>query len=144
VDWVIVCENLASVVNLGPLPGCVAVHGLGHDVGELGPVPWIRSARVLYWGDLDSHGFRILAQARQTWPQTESILMDEATLDRFSWLAVPEPKPHRSPIGYLTAAERAALARLREGGLRLEQERVEWTWAWRVIKHKILDQKDSQ
>jgi hypothetical protein len=136
-DWVIVCENLASVLSLGPLPGCVAVHGLGQDVVELGPVPWIAAARVLYWGDLDSHGFRILAQARKTWPQTESILMDEATLERFLPLAVPEPVPHKGPIGYLTAAEGAALSRLRQGDLRLEQERVGRAYADQAIRRRI-------
>ncbi|MDR1213826.1 MAG: DUF2220 family protein [Propionibacteriaceae bacterium] len=136
--WVIVCENLTCVVGLGPLPGSVAVHGLGLDVVELASVPWIEAAQILYWGDIDSHGFRILAQARKTWPQTESILMDEATLDRFSPLAVTEPAPYKSPIGYLNASERATLTRLSQGDLRLEQERVEWTYAWSAIQRRVL------
>lgn len=50
--------------------------------------------------------------------------MDVATLTAYRGLAVTEPVPFRGAIGYLTAEEHCALAMLRTGDLRLEQERL--------------------
>jgi hypothetical protein len=41
---------------------------------------WLRECEVLYWGDIDTHGFRILDQLRAVHPHVESVLMDEETL----------------------------------------------------------------
>lgn len=121
---VLVVENVESLAALPGLPGVVGVHGQGIHAPELADVPWIAAARVLYWGDLDTHGFRILGSVRGRLPHTESVLMDAATWRRFAHLAGPEPQPYRGRIGYLTASEQQALAGVREGDGRLEQERV--------------------
>jgi hypothetical protein len=136
--WVLICENLTSLLALETLPGVIAIHGQGYDIVELAGVPWVKGARICYWGDLDTHGLRILSLARRAWPQTESILMDEATLEQFWHLRVPEPKPFRSEIGYLTANENAALRQLRKDDSRLEQERIDWGTAWEIIRTKLL------
>lgn len=125
-DVVLVVENLETVVALPPLEGAVVVHGSGYAVDRLEQIRWVRSAQILYWGDLDSHGFAILHRIRSHLPQSESVLMDEATLlaNRDLWAA--EPAPFRGELPLLTAAEAGALARLRaEGDVRLEQERIE-------------------
>lgn len=130
---VVLVENRDSMVPLSDLPGVVAVHSLGLAAPELAVVPWIARRPVLYWGDLDSHGLRILGQVRQVLPQTESVLMDAGTLERFRHLAVPEPTPFRGEIGYLTDAETAVLRELRRADLRLEQERIPWPHALAAI-----------
>ena len=45
---------------------------------------WLRRCAVHYWGDIDTHGFAMLARARRALPQTESLLMDRDTL--LDWL----------------------------------------------------------
>lgn len=75
-------------------------------------------------GDLDTYGFQILGRLRAALPDVRSVLMDVATLTAYRGLAVPEPVPFRGAIGYLTAEEHRALAMLRTGDLRLEQERL--------------------
>nr|NLI50220.1 hypothetical protein [Propionibacterium sp.] len=124
-DVVLVCENLQTVAAL-PASGVelVAVHGNGLAAPALAEVPWLRAARVLYWGDLDTYGLSILSMVRQVLPQTESLLMDAATLGRFAALAGTEPRPYRGPIGHLTSAEQDALAAVRAADARLEQERI--------------------
>jgi len=124
--WVLVCENLQCLPPLPAWPGVVAVHGRGLSAPSLAAVGWCRSSRLLYWGDLDTWGFQILSTVRQALPQTESVLMDAATLERFADLAIPEPQPCGDEIGYLTGAETAALAALRRHTWRLEQERLPW------------------
>ncbi|MCL7660007.1 DUF2220 domain-containing protein, partial [Klebsiella pneumoniae] len=74
---------------------------------------WIVGARVIYWGDLDSHGFAILNRLRSHLPEVESVLMDEATLLAHRDLWVPEPKPHAGSFAHLTGTEARALERLR-------------------------------
>jgi len=131
---VIVTENLQSLLRLEPMPGVVGVHGQGLDVVELAQVKWIGAARVVYWGDLDSHGFNILSLVRRQWPQTESVLMDAETLRRHWDAGVPEPDPFRGDIGYLTAPENQALALLREHDWRLEQEQLPWQEASEAVR----------
>ena len=139
-NWVLVVENYETLAALPPLPGVVAVFGKGNQAVELASVSWVKTAHhLLYWGDLDTHGFRILGLFRQRLPQAESVLMDEDTLQAFSTLAVVEPKPVVGPIGHLTQSELAALAALRAGTLRLEQERISMAHARNVIERRLRD-----
>lgn len=123
---VLLVENRDSMAPLAGPPGVVAVHAQGLAAPELAIVPWVARSRVLYWGDLDTHGIRILGLVRQVLPQTESVLMDRETLERFTSLAVREPAPYRGEIGHLTPGEREALRAVRSGDHRLEQERIPW------------------
>ena len=126
-ETVIVLENLETLLSLPPWPGVVAVHGNGFSAAELARVPWLATARMLYWGDLDSNGFAILHRLRSSVPTARSVLMDEAVLLAHRDLWVPEPKPARGSYPTLEPAEQAALDRLRdEGDVRLEQERIPW------------------
>ncbi|WP_372433076.1 Wadjet anti-phage system protein JetD domain-containing protein [Myceligenerans indicum] len=60
-----------------------------------------------------------------------SVLMDVETLLRFRELWVPDVEPVSVRTERLGAGERAALELLHtEGGVRLEQERVPWEYAW--------------
>ncbi|WP_309132914.1 Wadjet anti-phage system protein JetD domain-containing protein [Brevibacterium sp.] len=131
---VLVFENLESVMALPNLPGVVAVHGSGYAVDAVARIPWLTSAKVLYWGDLDSHGFAILGRLRSHVPAVRSILMDEDTLLAHRDLWVTEPKPFTGTVNGLTGSERRVLGRLRtEGNVRLEQERIPWSHALTVI-----------
>ena len=131
---VLIVENHESLAALPPLEGVAAVHGQGLAAPELAVVGWLAAAEVVYWGDLDTHGFRILADVRRALPHTESVLMDTATLTRFAALAVREPEPFQGRIGHLTASEQEALTALRAGGLRLEQERIDARYAVRALR----------
>ncbi len=128
---VLVVENLESGLALPPLPGTVAVLKLGHAVGQLRALPWLAAARLLYWGDIDTHGFAMLDKARQAWPHTESLLMDAATLLAHRSLCGEEPQPYSGPpLALLRGGEREAFDGLVQGRwgvrLRLEQERLPW------------------
>ena len=116
----------------------MAIHGQGLAVTELAVVPWIAGGRVLYWGDLDTYGFRILSMLRQVLPSVESVLMDRHTLERYASLAVTEPSPYRGDITHLTRTENDALRAIRAADLRLEQERIDIQYAEGVVR-EILD-----
>lgn len=135
---VLVVENLETVVALPQMDGAVVVHGSGYAVDRLEQIGWIIAApRVLYWGDLDSHGFAILHRIR-THLALESVLMDRATLLAHRDLWVAEPAPFRGDLPLLTAEEAAAMELLRtEGNVRLEQERIDLSMAVTELRAAI-------
>jgi hypothetical protein len=124
---VFVFENLESVAAMPPVPGAVVIHGSGYAVDRLGKIPWVRDGRVVYWGDLDSHGFGILNRVRATCVDVSTALMDLATLADFEDLWVNEPSPNLGSLSHLLPADLAVLDELRmQGNIRLEQERISW------------------
>lgn len=127
---VFVFENLESVLAMPPMPGSVVVHGSGYAVDRLAGIPWLEQAHVIYWGDLDSHGFAILNRFRSYGMVISTVLMDVATLDAHADLCVPEPKPAAGVFSHLQAAELDVVAELAaRGNVRLEQERIQWHYA---------------
>ncbi len=140
-DWrpaaqtVLVVENLETLLALPDLEGVVAAFGGGYGAGpRFAPADWLRETDLVYWGDLDSHGFRILEQWRGVFPGTRGALMDEGTLVDHRDLWVEEPKPDTGAFSRLAPGERAALDRLRlERNARLEQERIPLEYALRRL-----------
>lgn len=129
---VCIVENLETFLSLPEAPGTIAVHGSGYGVGaRVRTITWIRDApRVVYWGDIDSHGFAILNELRTSVAGATSTLMDEQTLVAHRDLWVEEPKPTHAMLATLTADEAATRARVAsEGHVRLEQERIPWSYA---------------
>ena len=127
---IFIFENLETVLAMPAIAGALVVHGSGYAVPRLARIPWIRSARIVYWGDLDSDGFAILHALRLGCPNVTSVLMDEHTLMAYRDLWVPEPKPASGTYSTLTPGENGTLQRIRaEGNVRLEQERIDWTYA---------------
>lgn len=140
----IVCENLVNVLALPDKDGAIAIHGGGYAVNELAAVGWLADVRVLYWGDLDSHGFAILSELRGHFPHVESVMMDAATLQAHRELCVPEEKPTHARCANLTPGERETLALLlaETPALRLEQERIEWGYALGCLEDALSARSD--
>ncbi|XAS68104.1 Wadjet anti-phage system protein JetD domain-containing protein [Micrococcaceae bacterium Sec5.7] len=130
---VIVTENLVNFLALTEVPGGLAIYGGGYGFSSLQDAGWLRDCEVWYWGDLDTHGFRILDQLRAVHPHVVSVLMDQATLLAHRDIWGSEPAPSRAALGRLTAEESAlydALGSNQFGqSVRLEQELVRWDWA---------------
>lgn len=127
--WVF--ENLESVMAVPDLPGVIVVHGGGKRASSLAQVPWIRRHPIIYWGDVDTHGFEILANARRAGLEAVSVLMDRDTLmsHREFW-GVEERPSSTIDRAQLTSEELAVLDALNVQGrqVRLEQERLSWPW----------------
>jgi hypothetical protein len=137
----LVIENEITFLT-APVPrDGVAFWGKGFEVDRVGALPWLAEADVIYWGDLDTHGFAILNQLRAWLPSTRSLLMDRETLlaHRDRW--VGEASPAISRLNWLTAEEQAlyhdlVADRLGER-IRLEQERIDWNWAARRLADQV-------
>lgn len=127
---VFVTENKMNGLSFPDLASALVVFGLGYSVDLFDDLTWLKTKRLIYWGDLDTHGFAMLARLRASYAQTESFLMNEATLHNHTELAVEEPLASRTTVKeqLLTTAECTALHALLENRygyrLRLEQERI--------------------
>ena len=108
------------------------IFGLGYDLDRLQPAEWLHGKQLFYWGDLDTHGFAMLDQLRQHFPEAESMLMNREVLlaHRTQW--VVEAKPARRELTRLNAAEAPLYEELRFDrfgkAVRLEQERIGFGW----------------
>ena len=136
---VFVVENQQTGLAFDDLESAIVVMGLGYSVNLLAEIPWIKTARCFYWGDLDVDGFAILNCARNYFPDIESILMDEQTLLDHEELWGKDNQPKNAlALTALNELEQLLYAKLLNNELgdrvRLEQERIEWRYAWSLIR----------
>ena len=128
---IFVVENETTYLAFPPVPDAVVAYGAGYAVSLLAPIAWLADRELVYWGDIDTHGFAILDQLRAHFGSVRSILMDRDTLlaHEAHWTSEPEPK--NVALDRLIADEAALYADLVEGAygprLRLEQERVRFS-----------------
>ena len=131
VSRVFIVENLASYLAFPNVSDSIVIFGEGFKLATLEAVPWLADAELIYWGDIDTHGFAILNQLRARFPHVTSILMDEATLLDHRTQFVTEPNPTRAAQPHLTEAEQALYRDLIEDrfgpSVRLEQERIRFS-----------------
>ena len=125
---VYVVENEITYLAF-PLTGdAMVIFGAGYAVSVLEPLGWLAGLDLVYWGDIDTHGFTILDRLRRLFPHARSMLMDRGTLlaHRTQW--VTEPNPSAGPLNLLDAEEAQLYHHLVADALgpsvRLEQERV--------------------
>jgi hypothetical protein len=137
-DLVFIVENLQTGLAFGDLPGAVCFMARGYAVEPFAAIPWLRGRQCHYWGDLDTHGFAILSRLRRHLPGVRSVLMDTDTLLRHRDLWQPEEQQAQGPLDRLTGDEQALYQGLLEDRwghqVRLEQERVDWTYAWAQVR----------
>jgi hypothetical protein len=126
----------------------MVIFGSGYGVRALASLGWLAGLDLVYWGDLDTHGFAILNGLRQCFPRARAMLMDRATLlaHRGQW--VTEPSPTRAALNLLTPAEQelyhALSANAFGSAVRLEQERVSFTALEAALSGAGNEQLDCQ
>ncbi len=135
---VLIVENRDTAFYFPPIvPSGVVVLGNGDAaVTTIATIaPLMSAARILYWGDIDAEGLRIVSRLRSRGHQFETILMDVATYDTYAPFGT-----NRDPSGglitpgdpvpppMLTPTETELYERLTDpaftGYRRIEQERI--------------------
>lgn len=128
----LVIENEISYLSVDVPAEGIVLWGKGFEVDRVGRLRWLADTDVVYWGDLDTHGFGILDRLRAWLPQTRSVLMDRETLMAHQDRWVSEQRPAASRLRHLTPDESALYAELVADRLgdrvRLEQELIDWSW----------------
>ena len=101
--------------------------GQGYAVRRLREASFLEDKRILYWGDLDAHGFEILAILRREFPHTQSVMMDQCTWERFAGYRVQGVKSRSDAqtfLAHLTEEEAVLFGQISQAETRLEQERI--------------------
>ncbi len=139
-DNILVVENEQSGYMLPTLRNTIAIFGCGKNLAW-SKADWLKSKKkIFYWGDLDSHGFAMLANFRENvGSRVQSILMDRKTIELHLEGRVNEPSSETSiKINQLTDDEQNALKFLQSSELnRLEQEKLEGEYVFHKLKSAL-------
>ncbi|MGK5081593.1 DUF3322 domain-containing protein [Janthinobacterium sp. HLX7-2] len=140
-EQVFITENEINGLVFPDVPNSMVIFGGGYGIDRLADVSWLRNKDIIYWGDIDTHGFAILDRLRASFPQARSILMDIATLEAHRPLWGNE-EAHQRYTGSLTRLnndERLLFQMLRDDLLgeriRMEQERLGFNWVMAAIQN---------
>ena len=76
-------SNIFNFLTLPNLAESIAIFGEGFRIGLLKNAEWLMDKQIIYWGDIDAHGFQILSKIRGYFPQTQSCMMDFGTFNDF-------------------------------------------------------------
>jgi hypothetical protein len=136
---VFITENEINGLAFPDVEDSMVIFGGGYGIDRLADIAWLRDREVVYWGDIDTHGFAILDRLRAMLPQTRSMLMDEHTLHahRALWGAEEPDKRFNGTLMHLNEDEARLFTALRSDSLgervRLEQERISFSYVNNVI-----------
>lgn len=129
---VFITENEINFLAFPNMPQSMVIFGAGYNFDILAQAAWLHDRQLIYWGDIDTHGFAILDQLRAYFPEVVSFLMDRETLMAHQDLWGTEPKPEMRDLDRLKSEEEALYNDLRENRLgdkiRLEQEHIGFEW----------------
>jgi hypothetical protein len=125
---ILVVENRNSMLQVlhQPFADGMVIFGGGYGVSLLKDCQWLQQKILYYWGDLDTYGLAILSRFRDFFPNTQAVMMDEATFDAYpnAWVV---GKPYHGAVPEnLNNEECQLFERLNSKLLRLEQERVQY------------------
>lgn len=127
---IFIIENDINALAFPSTPDSMVLFGRGYGFEYLSNVHWLHDKKIVYWGDIDTHGFAILNQLRHYLPQAQSMLMDEATLLKHQTCWSIELKQSKAELSQLTIAEQALYQTLQHNilgqGVRLEQEYIDF------------------
>ncbi len=143
---IFITENKINGLSFPDIPGAIIIFGLGYGVESLKNVAWLMDKEILYWGDIDTHGFAILSQLRSYYRHTRSMLMDITTLNLYRELWGRESVATRcaAKLPNLTNDEQDLYQILLSNQLgeclRLEQERISYEY---LLEYLFCHQGES-
>lgn len=125
---IIIVENEMVYLTFPDVAGAICLWGHGFTVNILKTVGWLKEKQILYFGDLDEHGFEILSTLRASLPQAKTFCMEKSILEKYDRFLVKGVQlAGRKIPENLTDAEKETFMILRNAPIeksRLEQERI--------------------
>lgn len=141
VDRVFITENEINGLAFPDVKGAIIIFGLGFGLDRLANIEWLNTKTLYYWGDIDTHGYVMLDQLRNYFPNVSSFLMDKETLmtHRSQW--GKEERPSKRELHRLRDKEQEVYNLLVNDSLterlRLEQEKISYDSIRTVLKQNI-------
>lgn len=131
IDTVYFTENKTSGLTFPECRNSIVIFGLGYSVDILKDTPWLNDVNLVYWGDIDTHGFSILSRLRRYFPKAKSLMMDMDTFQKHKHLCVNETELSELGANHKLTADELLLFDLlseKHTHLRLEQERLPFSF----------------
>jgi predicted RecB family nuclease len=146
---VFITENKTNFLAFPETPDSMVIFGSGYGFEHLGAASWLFYCNLYYWGDIDSHGFGALNNARNYFPHIQALMMNEKTLLLYKHLKGNEVTAHEADwLENLTTEEQDIFQGLRTNRwgeqFRLEQEHIDWDFAKSSITAAISNECLSQ
>jgi hypothetical protein len=130
--WLV--ENETNLYLVPKRKNALAICSRGFAVNLLKGIPLFEKVKLLYWGDLDMHGFTILHQCRAIYQHVTSVMMDVETITfHQSEYQLIDVKIICSNLPLLHPHEMEAFERLYPNG-RIEQEKLNQEYISQYIK----------
>ena len=126
-EKIFIVENEMVYLTFPQQENSICIWGHGFSVTLLKNCGWLSKHEILYFGDLDEHGFLILSDFRKHFPTTKSFCMTKEILEKYREFAVEGKKLENAQIPEnLTDEEKCVFTQLRQNPEknRLEQERI--------------------
>jgi hypothetical protein len=127
--WIVVTENKMNFLTLPSLPNALGIWGGGNAAQLLATLSWLKNCRVLYWGDVDVHGFHIVSRLRSAFPHLKTAMMDLPTLNDCSKIVSQSKAATYEETTCLTSTEREAYEQVKSNQMLLEQEKIPYAYA---------------
>lgn len=138
VDTVFITENEINGLSFPDVKRAIIIFGLGFGLDRLADIEWLKTRKIHYWGDIDTHGFVILDQLRSYFPHAGSFLMDKETLMTHHSQWGEEDSPSRRNLNRLGSKEMEVYSLLLNDSLserlRLEQEKISYNAVLKVVE----------
>lgn len=133
---ILIVENLMNLLTLPSMHETMAIFGMGYKVLSLKNIEWMKNCDIIYWGDIDVHGFEILSAFRGYYHNTKSLMMDQTTFDHFfendlGTLSIVENPPN------LNTEEQNMHRLLFKNNWRLEQEKISMDYTLFQLKKLV-------
>ncbi len=105
-SYIVIVENEKCLHQLPQQSDTIAILGAGLNLSWL-KASWLKKKTLAYWGDMDTWGLTMLADARAKQSHLSSLLMNQDTFDKYAEkFAVTEPqRAEPQPPSYLTKKE---------------------------------------
>ena len=129
-------SNLMNFLTLPQMDNTIGIFGSGFSVSQLKNALWLGDKEIFYWGDIDTHGLKILSQIRGYFSKTKSIMMDFETLNTFKadWDRGEPIHESRLPNLYSNEQELFQFVRAdNKNTIRLEQEKISQEYVLKQI-----------
>ena len=123
-----IIENLSTFKVFHLEDDELALYAGGFAIVTIENAPLLSHNQLIYFGDLDEHGFAILSKFRALYPKTQSLCMDLPTIQTYQNYLI-QGEDYSGAIENLTEKETQAFAflhahRIQGVSSRIEQEKI--------------------
>lgn len=138
-------SNLMNFLTLPQIENTIGIFGSGFSVSKMKNALWLADKEIFYWGDIDTHGLKILSQIRGYFQNTKSIMMDFETLNTFKddW---DRGEPiNEDSLANLNSEEQELFQFVRADNIntiRLEQEKITHEYVLKALE-KIYESHNA-